>query len=103
MANYNADLKKVDDFFQAIVAGKLSAEEIETKTSSFFGIQGPWYTVGWKMSVVIETTYGRAKLIECICDQRKLLPTYNSAVTAYNRKTGEQLATWSPALLGALR
>ncbi len=102
MANFNVDLKKVEQFLADILGGRLSEEQIQDTASSFFGIQGPWYTVGWKMSVVIEKTYGRATLIECICDQRKLLPTYNRAVIQYNRKTGEQLATWSPSLLAAI-
>jgi hypothetical protein len=102
LANFNGDLKKVEQFFLDIGAGRLTDTQIQEKAGSFFGIQGPWYTVGWKMSVVIEKTFGRARLIECFCDQRKLLPTYNSAVAIYNQKTGEHLTTWSPALLEAI-
>jgi hypothetical protein len=46
------------------------------------------------MAVLIEKTYGRAKLIECMCDQRQLLPTYNRAATRYNRHTRKPLALW---------
>lgn len=102
VANFNDDLKKVEQFFLDVGAGRLTDTQIQEKAGSFFGIQGPWYTVGWKMSVVIEKTFGRARLIECFCDQRKLLPTYNSAVAIYNQKNGEHLATWSPALLEAI-
>ena len=79
VANFNDDLKKVEDFFLNILANRLTKDEVQNTASSFYGVQGAWYTVGWKMSVLIEKTYGRAKLIECICDQRKLLPTYNKA------------------------
>ena len=103
VANFNDDLKKVEQFFLDVVAGSLTETQIEEKAQSFFGIQGPWYTVGWKMSVVIEKTFGRARLLECICDQRKLLPTYNSAVASYNKQSGEHLTTWSPTLLEALQ
>jgi len=103
ITNFNVDLKRVEGFFDEILAGRLTEVQIQNTTSSFFGIQGPWYTVGWKMSVIIEKTYGRAKLIECICDQRKLLPTYNRAVAQYNRKTGEHLATWSPSFLAEIK
>jgi hypothetical protein len=83
--------------------GKLTEDE-ETKAGySFFGVQGPWYTVGWQMAVVIEKTHGRATLIESFCDQRKLLPTYNEAVKKYNRKEGKQLASWSNELLKSLK
>lgn len=103
MANYNNDLKRVEQFFLDLLNDKLSEDE-RTKTGfSFFGVQGPWYTVGWKMAVVIEKTYGRARLIECVCDQRKLLPTYNQAAALYNRTAREPLAPWSPEVVEALR
>jgi hypothetical protein len=103
MANFNDDLKKVEKFFLDVYEDRLTEEQIQNIGSSFFGIQGPWYTVGWKMSVMIEKTYGRAKLIECICDQRKLLPTYNKAAAKHNRKSRETLALWSVTVIEAVR
>ena len=102
LANFNDDLKKVESFFSDILSDKLSEEQRQQSGFAFFGVQGPWYTVGWKMSVVIEKTYGRAKLIECICDQRKLLPTFNRAATEYNKTAQAPLALWSPSLLEAV-
>lgn len=99
MANFNADLKKVEKFFLDILENRLTGDEIQKTGFSFFGTQGAWYTVGWKMSVLIEKIYGRAKLIECICDQRKLLTTYNKAAAKYNRKSHELLALWSDSLI----
>lgn len=102
--NFNTDLRKVEAFFTGILEGKLVDKEIDQTGFSFFGVQGPWYTVGWKMSVLIEKTYGRAKLIECMCDQRALLATYNRAATEHNRKAREPLALWSnTVLLSSLR
>lgn len=98
VANFNEDLKKVDTFFTEVLADKLTADQIREKGFSFFGVQGPWYTVGWRMSVLIEKTYGRAKLIECMCDQRVLLSTYNRAATNHNRTAGKPLALWSAAI-----
>lgn len=72
---------------------------MRTRGFSFFGVQGPWYTVGWRMAVLIEKTYGRAKLIECMCDQRLLLPTYNRAAAKYNRRSSKPLALWSNAVV----
>lgn len=103
VANFDNDLKKVEQFFLEILGGKLTEDQIQKTAFSFFGIQGPWYTVGWKMSVVVEKTFGRARLIECFCDQRKLLPTYNAAAAEYNRKAARPLTLWSKSLVAQLR
>lgn len=103
IGNFNEDFRKVERFLNDILNDRLSEEQQQQAGLAFFGVQGAWYTVGWKMSVVIERTYGRAKLIECICDRGKLLPTYNRAATKYNRTAREPLALWSPSLLEAIR
>lgn len=102
MANFNQDLKKVEGFFSDVLSDKLTEEQRQQAGFAFFGVQGPWYTVGWKMSVVIESTYGRETLIECICDHRKLLITYNRAATIYNRTAEAPLALWSDSLIAAI-
>ena len=99
MKSFNQNVKEVERFFLDILDNKLTEEEIRETAFSFFGIQGPWYTVGWKMAVTIEKQYGRAKLIDCICDPHSLLPTYNEAATGHNRATGDSLAVWAPVLL----
>jgi len=102
VANFNEDLKKVESFFLDVANNRLTENQINTTGFSFFGIQGPWYTVGWKMAVTIEKTFGRQTLIECFCDHRKLLETYNRAAAIHNRKSREHLATWSPELINAI-
>lgn len=102
MANFKPDLKKVEKFFLDVLGDKLSEEERTNAARSFYGVQGAWYTVGWKMAVMIEKTYGRAKLIECMCDQRELLATYNKAAAKYNRTAREPLAVWSPSLIDGI-
>jgi Putative zinc dependent peptidase (DUF5700) len=97
--NFNADLKKVESFFLSVLEGKLADDEINRQGFSFFGIQGPWYTVGWRMTSLIEETFGRKRLIEVMCDQRLLLSSYNEAATAYNRKTKDPLALWSDSVV----
>jgi hypothetical protein len=104
LANFNTDLKKVEKFFLDMLNNRLtSQEDIQGVGFSFFGEQGPWYTVGWRMAVVIEKTYGRAKLIELFCDKRELIVTYNKAAAKYNRKAHEPLALWSPMLADGLK
>lgn len=100
MQNFNADLKKVERFFFDVLDGKLKTEEEQNKVGmEFFGVQGPWYTVGYKMAVMVEKHFGRPKLIECMMDNRKLLAMYNEAAIAENGKTGTQLALWTDSLL----
>ena len=93
----------MEKFLTDVLENKLTDEQIQQTGFSFFGVQGPWYTVGWKMSVLIEKTYGRAKLIECFCDQRKLLSTYNQAAEKHNRNSRERLALWSNSLANGFR
>lgn len=103
MENFDQDLRSLEAFLLDVLKNRLETEaEIRKVGFSFFGIQGPWYTVGWKMAVTIERTYGRAKLIECLCDPRKLLSTYNEAAREYNHSTGDKLALWSPSLVAGI-
>ena len=102
VANFNTDLKKVEKFLIDVLEKKLTEEQVQTTAFSFFGTQGPWYTVGWQMSVLIEKTFGRAKLIESFCDQRKLLSTYNEAAEKHNRTAEKPLALWSKPLIEGL-
>jgi Putative zinc dependent peptidase (DUF5700) len=100
MANFNPDLKTVEKFFLDILDGRLKGEEaIREAGFSFFGIQGPWYTVGWKMAALIEKTFGRESLIACLCDPAAFLTSYNEAAAEHNARTGDSLALWSSDLL----
>jgi hypothetical protein len=103
LGNFNTDLKSVEKFFLDVLEGKLTDDQTQKTGFSFFGTQGPWYTVGWKMSVLIEKTYGRAKLIECFCDQRKLLSTYNQAAARHNRRSREPLPLWSDLIVTKIK
>jgi hypothetical protein len=98
MDNFNTDLKKVETFLLDVLDKRLSEEKQDEISGSFYGVQGPWYTVGWKMAVTIEKRFGRTELIRCMCDQRKLLATYNRAAAKY-RAHKEQLALWSDRLI----
>jgi hypothetical protein len=99
VANFDADRAKVEAFFLSILDGTLTGEAISTMGYTFFGVQGPWYTVGWKMSVTIERAFGRARLIACIADNRLLLPTYNAAAEATNSSDSR----WPERLAAAFR
>ena len=103
MANVSRDLKDVEAFFLDIIRGRLSGEEsIREKAMSFFGIQGPWYTVGYAMAALIEKTEGREALIECMIDPRLLLLRYNEAAATLNAKGPADRPLWSQELLNAI-
>ncbi len=103
MANFNEDLLAVQQFLRDILGGRLATEQArDSVASTFFGVQGAWYTVGWKMAVTIERRFGRARLIACMLDPRQVLAVYNQAAAESNRAGGEQLALWSPPVLDAL-
>lgn len=105
--DFNEDLTKVSDFFLQILMGKLEGEAISQKASEFFGLQGPWYTVGHRMAVIVEKRYGRAALIDCMRDPRLLLVRYNAAAEEMNHRSGAQqsgngaqvLALWPREIL----
>jgi len=104
MGRFNRDLRQVEKFFMDILSGRLKTEEEISKAGfSFFGVQGPWYTVGYRMAVVVERRHGRAILIECMREPRELLSRYNTAAAELNRADGgERLVLWSPELLAKL-
>lgn len=99
MGNYDADFQSLQQFFTDIVDAKLKGDAIADKGYTYFGdVQGPWYTVGYKMNVTIERIFGRPKLIEAMCDKREYLATYNAAAQQSNAAGGRSLPLWSMQL-----
>jgi hypothetical protein len=79
-----------------------SRDSIRTVGMTFFGIQGPWYTVGWRMAVAIERHDGRAELIRRMTDPERLLADFNRAAAEYNRTHADSPAQWSASVVAAL-
>ena len=102
MGGFAGDFPTAVQFFSDIAEGKLSGDAIATKGYTFFGdVQGPWYTVGYKMDVTIERMLGRPKLIRTLCDKREYLSTYNAAAEMSNQQGNSPLPLW-PISLAAL-
>jgi len=101
LANFNNDLVALQQFFLDLIDRKLTDQnEINEKASSFFGdAQGPWYTVGYRMAVIVEKRFGRKVVIDCMLDPRELLARYNRAAQETNERGGDKLALWSPELM----
>ena len=103
VGRFNEDLRTLEGFFLDVMAKRLATDDtVRAIGFSFFGVQGPWYTVGWKMAVTIERRYSRVILIQCMVDPRLLLTRYNAAAWDYNRAHPDTLARWSEELVRAL-
>lgn len=103
MANFNTDLNAVNTFFADALAGKYASQDaIDEKASSFYGAQGPWYTVGYKMAVMVEKRFGRRALIGTMLEFRCLLVLYNRAAAEQNASGRGPLPLWSDSVLAAV-
>ncbi|MCI0586500.1 MAG: hypothetical protein L0323_06635 [Planctomycetes bacterium] len=102
VARFDQDLGSLQAFFLDVLEGRLATEEaIREKGLAFFGEQGAFYTVGWRMAVLVEKRFGRAILVEGMRHPARLLATYNP-VAEERRARGEGIATWSPEFLRRL-
>jgi hypothetical protein len=103
VANHEANLRLLESFFLDVIDGRITTpDSVNSLAGSFYGEQGPWYTVGWKMAAVIEKVFGRERLISVMCDPRALLRLYNEAVPTWNARYGEKLPLWSERLIKGL-
>lgn len=99
MSKFDADFAAVGTFLTDVADGRLTGDAARNRGMEFFGTLGAWYTVGWKMCIVIEKTAGRAALVNAFCDPRQLLGTYNRAAKLWQKKTGEKLPLWPTELV----
>ena len=103
MGQFNDDLRAVNQLFLDILNAKFASNDaIGEKAGSFFGVQGPWYTVGYKMSVMVEKRFGRPALIGTMLDPRCLLMLYNRAAAEQNAAGKAPLPLWSEDVLSAV-
>jgi hypothetical protein len=104
MTRFAQDLQEVDQFLTEVASGRLGAEAAQKKAmATFWGdAQGAWYTVGYRMAVLIEKTFGRARLLTCMENLSLLLPTYNEAARLTSKQAREPLPLWSESLLSVL-
>ncbi|MEA2553798.1 MAG: hypothetical protein QOJ65_1974 [Fimbriimonadaceae bacterium] len=97
MAHTREDVELLTRFFNEILESKLTEEQAQTRAMDFYGMVGPWYTVGYTMAASIERAFGRGKLLACYQDPRLLLRTYNEAA----QKLGD-LPIWPKDLVRRL-
>jgi hypothetical protein len=91
LQNVPKDLQAIEGFLLDTAAGKLTEAEQREKLMSFFGEQGPWYTVGWVMATTVEKAKGRPALVDCMKDLPRLLLLYNQTASDSQPKWSAQL------------
>jgi hypothetical protein len=106
VAHASADIDDLSHFFASVLDGRVTnADSVEQKAFTYFGVQGPWYTVGWLMASTIERELGRDALVGSLCEPTHFIALYNDAARRANAR-GATLPIWSAELvkrLGALR
>lgn len=106
VAHASADVDELSRFFTSVLDGRVtSADSVKQEAYKYFGVQGPWYTVGWVMASTIERELGRDALIGSLCEPTRFIALYNDAAQRANAR-GSGLPIWNRELvarLGALR
>lgn len=102
LKKFNQDLTRLDQYFNELLAGRLHGEAAMNAGFDFFGVQGPWYTVGWQIAALIEKYAGKKQVIESFCNPWRLLADYNHAAKLNFRGPGSPLAMWSDTLVVGL-
>jgi hypothetical protein len=104
IARFDEDLARVQSFLLDAAEGRLHDAAVRDSIgSSFFGEQGPWYTVGWAMASRIARDEGREQVIACMLDPAAFFESWNRVAEAHDRAGTEHMARWSPELIEALR
>lgn len=98
IANYDANFDDLVDFFTEVLEGRLTGPALRERAAGYYGVQGPWYTVGWRMATLIERKKGRAALIGSLCDPRSFLTLYNEAALDEDF----ELPLWPQSIIDAL-
>lgn len=97
MRNLPENLALLDAFFCQVISHASSERDNEEQGNSFFGVQGPWYTVGYHLAASVERRCGRAVLLDCMKDPRLLLSTYQRLADS-----DSMAPCWSAELINAL-
>lgn len=107
VANIATDIVRMQAFFNKVLDGTLPEDRQRKELFSFIATghvpQGPAYTVGWKMAVVVERHHGRDALLGALCDPRELMRLYNAAARETGKEGGATLPLWSEDFLSRLR
>jgi len=102
VAHAATDIDTLSRFFDAVLDGRLtSADSVRAQAATYYGVQGPWYTVGWLMAATIERELGRPALIGTLCEPTRFLALYDDAARRADGR-GAALPRWDASLLARL-
>jgi hypothetical protein len=97
--DYPRQFAQIEALVRDVVDGRITTRDsVRAVAQTFYGAQGPWYVVGWKMAATIETQLGRPALIAAMCDPRLFMTTYNRAA----EQAHSGLPQWDARLLAAI-
>jgi len=99
---FGANLDDLNQFFLDTIHGDLRNDAVAHEGSIFFAYRGPWYTVGYRMAVIIERELGRPALIATYADPREFVVRYNEAAVKESAKSGGQLPLFSAEIVKGL-
>lgn len=106
IARFGDDLRALDSFFLGLVDELWDPDEQRERGFRFINTaevpQGAFYTVGWKMAVLVERVRGRERVVAAVCDPRVLLREYDRIATELSRSDAAPLLRWSPGLLRSI-
>mgnify|MGYP001552505252 FL=1 len=103
VAKAPADIADLSGFITDVISGRIAtADSVQRRGNSYFGVQGAWYTVGWLMAATVEREAGRDALIGTLCDPVGFLSQYNRAAKQSNSRNGTSLPLWPAPLIDRL-
>jgi hypothetical protein len=103
VAKAPADIADLSGFITDVISGRIAtADSVQRRGNSYFGVQGAWYTVGWLMAATVEREAGRDALIGTLCDPVGFLSQYNHAARRSNTRKGTSLPLWPAPLIDRL-
>ena len=86
-----------------MIGGRIAtADSVQRRGNSYFGVQGPWYTVGWLMAATVERELGRDALIGTLCRPVAFLAQYNRAAERSNSLRHTALPLWPASVIDTL-